>query len=606
MVSVRKKAMDVFGIPDLMLLDVSHDGEFLLAVSNKENVHQVYQIPVKTPDKWKALTSGEDRVLTGSLFKDDSRFLFPKAVGGSEKHDLFVYDFSKRKTSILQELDSIRIFETKWTPDNFILYDGSSPTAIGLWKYDFSDKSISSLYQTKQLAGMGPLNPKKPLVAWMEYREGSRTSTVMKTINYKTGKAIDTIFASGTSFDSPWVWDETGENLIFSTNAPGEPTLAVWNWKSKSVHYLRATEMGLALDYADVKWIPKTKEILYAAKKDGQTKLFREPIDASTPPVELPLMTGWVSAIRINKKTRRIFLTWSTFDTPTQIGEYLPESGKFKVLVKSKPKAMRKLSKGEFVHYPTFDKLSIPAFDIPPNDDAPELPGNPIIVLIHGGPSWEFSHDWMAMGPVIQAYAASGFRVFCPNIRGSTGYGREFLEANILDLGGADLKDVIAARDHLLKKYPHTKKILLTGASYGGFTTFLGMTKYPGRFDAGAAIVGITDWFEMHRQGDAVFKAFTEHFFGKPEENEALYKDRSAINFVEQLQEPLMIIHRANDSRCPVEPIYTFMGKAIALGKQVEIFVEHEAGHGHQKLDHLQQQYGKAIEFFLKQVKQKE
>jgi len=163
MVSVRKKAMDVFDIPDLMLLDVSHDGKFLLAVSNKENVHQVYQIPVDNPDKWKVVTSGEDRVLSGSLFKDDSRFLFPKAAGGSEKHDLYIYDFSTKKTAILNQLDSIRISDTKWTPDNFILYSGSSPKAIGLWKHDFADESISSLYQTNQLSGMGPVNPKRPL-----------------------------------------------------------------------------------------------------------------------------------------------------------------------------------------------------------------------------------------------------------------------------------------------------------------------------------------------------------------------------------------------------------------------------------------------------------
>jgi dipeptidyl aminopeptidase/acylaminoacyl peptidase len=106
----------------------------------------------------------------------------------------------------------------------------------------------------------------------------------------------------------------------------------------------------------------------------------------------------------------------------------------------------------------------------------------------------------------------------------------------------------------------------------------------------------------MHRQGDAVFKAFTEYFFGKPEENPNLYNDRSAINFVEQLQEPLYIIHRANDSRCPVDPIYTFVGKAVSLDKKVGIYVEREAGHGAQKLDHLLKQYGKAVEFLLKQV----
>jgi dipeptidyl aminopeptidase/acylaminoacyl peptidase len=602
---LSKNAAKVFDIPALSLLDLSHDGSFLLVVSNKDNVHHVYQLPNDSPKKWKPITSGEDRVLTGALSKDDSQFLFPMAAGGSEKHHLYMYDFGKGKATLFKELDSIRVGITKWTPDNIILFSGSSPKTIGIWKYDFSEQAISQIYQTQQMGEIGPVNPKKPHVAWSEYREGSRTAMLIKLIDYRNGNLVDTVSVSETSENYHWVWDESGNNLVFSTNDPGEPTLAVWNRRNHDIHYLQATELGLALDYVDVKIIPKSKEILYAAKKEGQTRLYREPLDGSISPVELPLNPGWVSAIRIGKKTGRIFLAWSSFDSPTQIGEYLPDKGQFKVLVDMKPKTIPNLSQGKLTWYPSVNDWSIPAFDVPPNKEDPKLPGNPIIVLIHGGPSWEFSYDWDSMGIIIQAYAASGFRVFCPNIRGSTGYGREFLEANILDLGGRDLNDVIAACDYLKKKYPASKKIFLTGASYGGFITFLGLTKYPGTFDAGAAIVGITDWFEMHRLGDAVFKAFTEHFFGKPDENAELYHDRSAINYIDQLQDPLYIVHRANDSRCPVEPIYTFMGKAVSLDKPVTIYVEQEAGHGAQRVDHLKKQYGKVIEFFLDEVKKK-
>lgn len=602
MESLRKKAEKIFKIPDLTLLDVAPDGKFLLLVSNKDNVHHVYKLPLENSKTWVQVTSGEDRVVNGTLSNDGSKFLFPMAPGGSEKHHLYLHDFTKGKTTLLQKLDSMRVGNAKWTPDNFILFEASSPETMGIWKYDFSENAISQIYQTMQLGEIGPVNPKRPLIAWSEYREGSRTAMLVKTIDYRKEEPVHTIFVSKESQNTHWVWDESGKNLVISTNAPGEPTLAVWNRRSQDIHYLQATELGLALDYVDVRGMPKTKEILYAAKKEGKTQLYREPLDGSTPPVELPLEPGWVSAIRI-AKSGEIFLSWSSSDTPTQIGEYLPAEGKFKVLADSKPKSVTNLSYGEFGWYPGFKDWSIPAFEFPPHEDAPKLPGDPIIILIHGGPSWEFSQDWASMGVVIQVYAASGFRVFCPNIRGSTGYGREFLEANILDLGGADLNDVLAASNYLKKKYPNSKKIFLTGASYGGFTTFLGLTKHPGMFDAGVAIVGITDWFEMHRLGDAVFKAFTEHFFGNPQENPELYQNRSAINYIDQLQEPLFIIHRANDSRCPVEPIYTFVGKAISLHKPVEIYVEPEAGHGAQRIDHLQKQYGKAVEFFLKQVR---
>ncbi len=369
---------------------------------------------------------------------------------------------------------------------------------------------------------------------------------------------------------------------------------------SESIHS-RATELGLGIDYEVAKWIPETDDILYAAKLNGETRLFRENVLDSEDPVELPLPRGWISALKVDKNNPdTVFLAWSNSASPTRICGYNMKSGNLETLLDSKPTDLNaKLAQGAFLRYPTFDDSKIPSFEIPPSPDAPKLKGEPIIILVHGGPWWEFSNSWSAMGLVIQAYSTAGFRVFCPNIRGSTGYGDEFMFCNIGDLGGDDLKDVLYARKFLEQKYPKTKKFFLTGASYGGFMTFLTLTKHPGAFDAGAAVVGVTDWVAMHRLGDAIFKRFTENFFeGPPESNIELYKDRSAINFVENLEDPLLIVHRANDSRCPVEPIYTFTGKAISLGKPVEIYVEREAGHGTQRMDHLRQQYGRVIEFF--------
>jgi dipeptidyl aminopeptidase/acylaminoacyl peptidase len=601
--SIDNKVFEIFSISDLSLLTLSHNSEFLLVASNKSNVHQVYQVPLENPENWHNLTIGEDRVYIGALSPDDSRFLFAKESGGNEKHDLFITDLQTYETTLLKKLDSIRIFAPKWTLDDQILYDGSSPDHMGIWRYNQDDKSIISLYQSQYMGIMGPVNPNSPLVAYSERRPEVKMATVTKIIDYHSANVVDVIFASETSLNEPMSWNDEGTQLLIYTDAPGEPTLAVWTMKTKEFCYLQATKLGLAIDYwyEAAKWVPGSTDVIYAAKKDGQTRLYREPADAASSPVELSLPAGWISKIETDKHSSRVFIQWSSPANPTQIWEYDLEAGTHQVLADSKPAATMKFSMGGFVRYPTFDEWQIPAFDVSPHENAPQLTGDPIILLIHGGPSWEFSYDWDAMWQIIQSYAAAGFRVFCPNIRGSTGYGRKFLGANIGDLGGDDLKDVLAAREYLLKKYPHTTKIFLTGASYGGFMTFIGMTKHPGLFNAGVAIVGVSDWVADYRLGDGLFKDLNVYLFGgTPEEKPELYFDRSPINFVHQLEDPLLIIHRANDSRCPVEPIYTFTGKAISLGKPVDIYVEQEAGHGFQKLDHFRMQYGKAIEFFVK------
>lgn len=592
---------DVFDIPDLLFLELSHDSESLIVSSNKDDVPHVYQVRLSDPKNWIDLTVGQDRVSLGFLSPDDSMFVFPRETAGNEKHNLFLTDMKSYETSLLVQLESLRIAFLGWSMDNHsVLFDGSSPTSMGLRRYFIPEKELSMIYETNLQSWMGYVNPVKPLVPYIEQHPKHAIAYDIKIIDYETSEVIETISESETSMDFPLAWNQDGSKLIIRTNAKGETSLAVWDVESSETVYSRATELDLGIDYDMADWIPRTKDIIYPAKLNGQTRLYRESVFDSEEPIELPMDAGWISGLDADKKNPDIlYLAWSNMANPVRIGRYNINSGNFELIIDSRPPNLEtKLSSGKFLHYDTFDDWKIPAYDVAPNPDV-KLDGNPIVVLIHGGPWWEFSNSWDAMGPVIQSYSNAGFRVFCPNIRGSTGYGDKFMLSNVGDLGGGDLKDVLAARDYLSKKYPDCKKFLITGASYGGYMTFLVLTKQPEAFDAGVSVVGITDWSEMHRHGDAVFKSFTEQLFkGPPEENKDLYFDRSPINFVENIQAPLLIIHRANDSRCPVEPIYTFTGKAISLGKQVDIYVEQEAGHGPQKMEHVRKQYGMAIEYF--------
>jgi dipeptidyl aminopeptidase/acylaminoacyl peptidase len=592
---------DAFDIPELGLLTLSHNSKSLIVTSNKNNVPHVYQVLLSDPNKWIDLTVGGDRVARGSLSSDDSKFVFPRETAGNEKHNLFLTDMISYTTSLLLELESMRIAYLGWsTDDSSILFDFSSPTTMGLCRYFIAEKEVTIIYETNLMSWMWYVNPVKPLVPYVEQHPDNPVARDIKIIDYEKSEVIYTISEKDTSREFPLAWNQDGSKLIIVSNAKGEPSLAVWDVNSTELVYSSATELGLGIHYEIADWLPGTHEMIFPAKLNGHTRLYRENVFDSDAPVELPIEVGWISGLSSdNNNSDQIYLAWSNMANPTQIGRYNLSSGSFDPILDSRPLELQtKLSPGKFLHYDTFDDWKIPAFDVPPNPDV-QLDGNPIIILIHGGPWWEFANNWETMGPVLQSYSNAGFRVFCPNIRGSTGYGNEFMLCNIGDLGGNDLKDVLTAQDYLSKKYPDCQKFFITGASYGGFMTLLILTKHPGIFDGGVAVVGITDWFEMHRLGDAVFKSFTEQFFnGPPEKNKDLYYDRSAINFVENMQEPLLIIHRANDSRCPVEPIYTFAGKAISLGKEVEIYVEQEAGHGQQKMEHLRKQYGMAIEFF--------
>jgi dipeptidyl aminopeptidase/acylaminoacyl peptidase len=605
--------VDVFDIPDLGLLTLSHDSKSILLFSNREDVTQIYQAPLSDLNDWKKLTLGNDRVMNGCLSHDDSRFVYPKDKDGDEKHNIFLTDLKTYETSLLCQLDSTMVFNLEWTPDaSHILFSGSTPSSLGLWKYSLADKEMSSIYETTVSAGMGSINPHAPLVTYFEWSTTHPGASDVKIIDYTTDKIVETISISDTSMDVDFYWNNDGTKLLMSTNAPGDQTLLIWDRKTSEIVYSSATKLGLGINYELAKWFPDDK-VIYSIKKNGRSKVYIENILDSEDPIEVPIPNCCLggtyysvgSSLHIDgNKPDILYIAWSSLASPAEIVRYQIDVGTYKTLLSSRPSSFKMtLSPGEFKQHQTFDEWMIPAFDIPPSPDSPELTGNPIILFLHGGPWWEIADNWGTMGSVIQAYSTAGFRVFCPNFRGSTGYGDAFMMLDIGDLGGGDLRDVLAARDHLSKVYPDTEKVFVVGASYGGFLTFLVLTKHPGIFDAGVAIVGSTDWAEEHKLSTRMGQSFIERFFGgPPDANPDLYYDRSPINFVEQLSNPLLIIHRENDARCPIEPIYKFYEKAVELEKEIEIFVDEEAGHGQQTQEKLREQYSLAIDFMMKHL----
>jgi dipeptidyl aminopeptidase/acylaminoacyl peptidase len=472
---------------------------------------------------------------------------------------------------------------------------------------------MNLVYETTTMSGMSSVNPQLPLVTYEEASSSHPGASFVRVIDYTTGDIVDTISIADASMDGSYQWNKDGSKLLMNTNAPGNQTLFIWDRCTSEIVYSSATELGLGINYQLAQWLPENDYIIYSIKKEGRSKLYIENVLGSEDPTEVPIPNCSLggtyyavsSSLQIDKNRPGImYIAWSSLADPAEIVRYELDSGTYEVILSSRPRSFTKrMSSGDFLRYPTFDEWMIPAFNVPPSPDAPELDNDPIIVFLHGGPWWEIADNWATMGSVIQSYSTAGFRVFCPNVRGSTGYGDKYMLLDMGDLGGGDMRDVLAAKRYVSKRYPGSKKIFVAGASYGGFLTFLTLTKHPSIFDAGVAIVGSTDWAEEYGLSTRIGQSFIEQFFGgPPDANPDLYYDRSPINFIEQLNDPLLIIHRENDARCPIEPIYKFYERAVDLGKEIEMHVDMEAGHGQQTMEKVREQYTLSIEFMKKQL----
>jgi dipeptidyl aminopeptidase/acylaminoacyl peptidase len=226
------------------------------------------------------------------------------------------------------------------------------------------------------------------------------------------------------------------------------------------------------------------------------------------------------------------------------------------------------------------------------------------MVEIHGGPTGQF---FRGFDPYAQFLADAGYVVIQPNVRGSTGYGVEFRDMALKDWGGGDLDDIEAAAEYL-KNLPEVdaERIGVWGGSYGGYMTFMAVTKKPQLWKAAVAWVGITDLKKLYDSSMEHFKAYFVQQMGLPEENAELWADRSAINFAHQMTSHLFILHGVNDPRCPIEQARIFRDKLVELGKvegQDFKYVElGEEGHGSASIEQKIRGYKLLLDYFQRHL----
>jgi dipeptidyl aminopeptidase/acylaminoacyl peptidase len=205
----------------------------------------------------------------------------------------------------------------------------------------------------------------------------------------------------------------------------------------------------------------------------------------------------------------------------------------------------------------------------------------PMIVDIHGGPSWaslpDFGSDFDYQTPP-RVWAARGYYVFLPNPRGSYGQGESFTRANIRDFGGGDLRDVLAGVDAVLMLAPvDDSRLGLHGHSYGGFMSMWTVT-HSNRFKAAVAGAGIANWISYY--GENGIDQWMIPFFGASAyDDPAVYRAASPIESIKQAQTPTFIYVGELDVECPAPQSFEFWHGLKAMGVPTQMVVYPGAGH---------------------------
>jgi dipeptidyl aminopeptidase/acylaminoacyl peptidase len=233
----------------------------------------------------------------------------------------------------------------------------------------------------------------------------------------------------------------------------------------------------------------------------------------------------------------------------------------------------------ETVRYPTFDGRLIPALWFQPRTGAGPWP---IVVDVHGGPESQRRVDF---APVTQFLVAHGFAVLAPNVRGSTGFGKTYCHLDDVERRMDAVADLAAAVEWL-RGQPDARadRIALHGRSYGGFMVLAAMTTYPELWAAGVDIVGIANFATFLERTAAWRRPVRAAEYGDPERNAELLRTISPIHRAERITAPLLVLHGRNDPRVPVAEAEQIVARLRELGRDVELLVFEDEGHGITKL----------------------
>jgi dipeptidyl aminopeptidase/acylaminoacyl peptidase len=239
---------------------------------------------------------------------------------------------------------------------------------------------------------------------------------------------------------------------------------------------------------------------------------------------------------------------------------------------------MADLVRPELVTYTSHDGLKLSGWLYRPAGTQGPLP---TVFSFHGGPEGQERPSFNA---TYQALLASGIAVFAPNVRGSSGFGKKFVNLDNGALRVHGVRDIKTSVDHLVKAgIADGKSLGIMGGSYGGYMVMAGVTEWPDLFAAGANLFGVVNFETFFKHTEPWMAAISTKEYGDPATEGEMLRSLSPIHKVDRVKTPLIVLHGANDTNVPVVEAEQIVDSLKKRNVPVEYVLFADEGHGWRK-----------------------
>lgn len=433
---------------------------------------------------------------------------------------------------------------------------------------------------------LGGLSADEMLLCLEHSGRGDLLHPALRVVEPRTGEVI------GEQWDgeglglraaawSPVLGDE---RLAIGHEREGEDRPAVWNLVTGE-----RRDISLDLDgMVDVRdWWPDGSALLLANTHEGRDRLYRLDLASEgLSPISHP--PGSISGARV-RPDGAVWLRISDGATEPRViaedgrevigGERAPAGQPYRSWSFSNPHGQR-------VH----------GFVVVPPGGGP----HPVVMEVHGGPTSLYSDAW---SPYMQALVDAGFAVGMVNYRGSTGYGSEWRNAIIGNVGFPETEDVVAGLDDLIGHgIADPSRAVIGGWSWGGYITLLALGTHPERWAAGVAGIPVGDYEASYDDSSPELQAYDRALLGgSVHEVPDLVRERSPITYVDRVRAPVLILAGENDSRCPIRQVMNYVEALRDRDGDLELYL-FGTGHGSYVVDEEVRQMRAVLDFLERRV----
>jgi pimeloyl-ACP methyl ester carboxylesterase len=319
-----------------------------------------------------------------------------------------------------------------------------------------------------------------------------------------------------------------------------------------------------------------------------------------------PLSHGVAESIRYDKGSDTYAISFSTATSPAQLITVAPRGEGLKQLTRNRVLGIPQelLAGGEDAGFASHDGLHVPARLYLP---APEMGfegKRPVVVYIHGGPQGQERPDftWFSM-PLIQFLTLNGLAVFVPNVRGSHGYGLDYIKRVDRDWGGLDRLDHVAGLASL-RDHPRvdTSRAGVVGRSYGGYMTLMQVGMHPDLWSAAVDMFGPFNLLSFLERIPETWKPYFDIALGNPVRDRDFLVERSPSAHLHRLACPMLVIQGRNDPRVVAAESEDLVRTLQAQGKEVALLLFENEGHDVTKFENKVRAYTEITRFFAEKL----